>query len=76
MEDKISIIKWIGIADYNQAIKIKPDYAGAYYNRTLAYQIKGKRDFAIADLKRILQITNNANILRIVQKKLQELGVK
>jgi len=37
------------IADYDQAIALKPDYALAYYNRGIAYRQKGDLDHAIAD---------------------------
>ena len=38
------------IADFDQAIQLKPDYADAYYNRGIAYHDKGDYDRAIADL--------------------------
>ncbi len=37
------------IAEYDQAIKLKPDYANAYYNRGVAYMSKGLYDRAIED---------------------------
>ena len=37
------------IEDYNQAIKIKPDYAEAYYNRGLARSELGDKKGAIED---------------------------
>ncbi|MEE8223247.1 MAG: tetratricopeptide repeat protein, partial [Alphaproteobacteria bacterium] len=37
------------IAEYDQAIKLKPDYAKAYYNRGVAYMSKGLYDRAIED---------------------------
>ena len=36
-------------ADYDTAIKLKPDYARAFYNRGRAYAKKGLYDQAIAD---------------------------
>lgn len=64
------------IADYDKAIEIKPDFAEAYYNRALAYQYKGERDRAIADLKHVLRITNDPNLRQRAEKNLRELGVK
>ncbi len=37
------------IADYDQAIRLDPQLAAAYYNRAAAYQDKGDMDRAIAD---------------------------
>jgi tetratricopeptide (TPR) repeat protein len=44
------------IADYNQAIRLDPDYALAYYNRGVAYV--NKRDYARAraDWEKVLQL--------------------
>jgi tetratricopeptide (TPR) repeat protein len=37
------------IDEYTEAIRLKPDYADAYYNRGNAYVGQGKLDKAIAD---------------------------
>ena len=37
------------IEDYTKAIRLKPDYAGAYANRGYAYSRKGDRRRAKAD---------------------------
>ena len=39
----------LAIADYDQAIRLKPGYANAYFNRGIAWLAKGDRDRAIAD---------------------------
>jgi len=44
------------IADYDQAIALKPDYALAYYNRGIAYRQKGDLDHAIADYDRAIAL--------------------
>ena len=44
------------IADYNQAIKIKPDYALAYNNRGNAKYNLGDKQGAIADYNQAIQI--------------------
>jgi tetratricopeptide (TPR) repeat protein len=44
------------IADYNQAIRLKPDYAEAYNNRGYAYYWKNEGAKAIADYSRALEL--------------------
>ena len=40
------------IEDYNQAIKLKPDHAGAYYNRGIANKVLGNNAEAKADMNK------------------------
>ncbi|MFZ1109035.1 MAG: tetratricopeptide repeat protein [Rhodomicrobium sp.] len=44
------------ISDYNQAIRLKPDYADAYNNRGNAYRAKGDNDRAIADYDQAIRL--------------------
>ena len=44
------------LADYNKALEIKPDNAGAYVNRGLAYANQGELDQAIADFSKALDL--------------------
>ena len=44
------------IANYDQALQLKPDWAEAYNNRGLAYYNKGDYDDAIADYDQALQL--------------------
>ena len=37
------------IADYGEAIRLRPNYAFAYHNRGIAYQAMGKHSLAIVD---------------------------
>ena len=43
------------IADFDQAIQLKPDFADAYFNRGLAYADKGDYDQAIANFGQAIQ---------------------
>ena len=47
------------IADYNQAIKLKPDYADAYYNRGLAKYNLGDNQGAIVDYNQAIKLNPN-----------------
>ena len=45
--------KWDkAIEDYNRAIKLKPDHAGAYYNRGIANKVLGNNAKAKADMNK------------------------
>lgn len=44
------------IADFDQAIKLKPDYARAYNNRGIAKGKKGDLDGAIADFSKAIKL--------------------
>ncbi len=44
------------IADFTQALKLKPDSAEAYHQRGLAYGDKGQYDQAIADITKALKL--------------------
>lgn len=58
------------IADYDQAIKLDPQFAAAYYNRGLAHEDKGSRNLAIADLKRAIGLGH-----QLAGEELRKLGV-
>jgi Tfp pilus assembly protein PilF len=44
------------IADYDEAIKLNPNYAIAYNNRGVAYEKKGDKEKAISDYREALKI--------------------
>jgi cytochrome c-type biogenesis protein CcmH/NrfG len=44
------------IADYNTAIRLKPDYAEAYNDRGFAYYLRGDAERAIADYTRAIAL--------------------
>jgi tetratricopeptide (TPR) repeat protein len=46
----------LAIADYTEAIRLKPDYATAYANRGTCYQFKYDLDRAIADFTEALRL--------------------
>ena len=47
------------IADYTQAIRLKPDYADAYFNRGIAKYALGDKQGAIADLKQATSLNKS-----------------
>jgi tetratricopeptide (TPR) repeat protein len=47
------------IADYNQAVRLDPDYAYAYNNRGKAWNRKKEYDRAIADLNQAIRLDPN-----------------
>ena len=44
------------IADYNQAIRLKPDLAEAYHNRGLIRQARGEKQEALADFHKAAEL--------------------
>jgi tetratricopeptide (TPR) repeat protein len=47
------------IADYDQALRLKPDYAAAYANRAWAYFKTGKAAQGLPDVERALELDPN-----------------
>ena len=47
------------IDDFNRAIQLKSDYADAYYNRGVAYEVKGEVDRAVEDYTKTIQLNPN-----------------
>src|SRR6185436_14216643 len=47
------------IAEYNTAIRLKPDYAEAYNDRGFAYYLRGDAERAIADYTRAIALRPN-----------------
>ena len=53
------------IGHYTEALKLKPDLLGAYYNRGVVHSIKGDIDQAIEDLNKAVELNpEDANIYR------------
>ena len=48
------------IANYDAAIRLKPDYAGAYRNRAMAERASGKPAAAVADENKAKRLSNKA----------------
>ena len=48
------------IADLDQAIRLKPDFADAYFSRGLAYSDKGDYDRAITDFDQAIRLKPDA----------------
>jgi tetratricopeptide (TPR) repeat protein len=50
------------IRDYDQAIRVKPDFVGAFHDRALAYATKGQLDQTIGDLNQAIQLKSDYKI--------------
>ena len=46
----------LALADFDRALAIDPELAGAYADRGRAYELKGDRDQAIADYRKALSL--------------------
>ncbi len=49
----------LALADYNKAILLNPNLAGAYYNRGVLYRLQEKYDLALADWNKAIKINPN-----------------
>ncbi|MCE2668558.1 MAG: tetratricopeptide repeat protein [Microcystis sp. 49638_E5] len=49
----------LALADYNKAILLNPNLAGAYYNRGVLYRLQEKYDLALADWNKAIEINPN-----------------
>ena len=58
------------IVDYEKAIRLKPDYAKAYFNRGLSKVSQDKSLEAIQDLQTALNLATNADDI-ILKKKIE-----
>ncbi|MBE9260634.1 tetratricopeptide repeat protein [Dolichospermum sp. LEGE 00246] len=69
--------KQAAIADYNQAIKINPNYAHAYYNRGNAHYLLENNQAAISDYQQAVKLYQqqggNEDLLRKAQDRIREL---
>ena len=61
------------IEDYSQAIALQPDDAEAYYTRGVAYEDKGEKVKAAVDLSKVLDLSNDPEMRKEVQEKLEEM---
>ena len=61
------------ITDYNEAIRLKPDHAGAYSNRGNAKAVVGLKDEAQKDFEIGLELARNANNVNMVAQVEQSL---
>ncbi len=65
----------LALDDYNKAIELNPNHAGAYYNRGLLYSDQKKYDLALSDYDKAIEINHNyaeAYVNRGVLYRLQE----
>ncbi|HNG93113.1 MAG TPA: tetratricopeptide repeat protein, partial [Acidobacteriota bacterium] len=65
------------IADYDEAINIKPFYFQAFYERGEAYLARGQKEEAIADFKKVLMFApRNDSFYKEAEKQLKKLKAK
>jgi len=62
------------IEEYNEAIRLNPEYAEAYNNRGLAYKEQGKKAEAIADFEKFITLTTNPQWIEMARQQIEELS--
>ena len=65
-----------GIQDFNEAIRIEPDWGDPYYSRGVAYAELGKKTEAIADFEKFLSLNDidNTDWIPMARQKIEELS--
>ena len=64
------------LSSYDAAIERGPEEALAYHARALTYVHLERPEEAIVDLRRVLELTQNPNLVASAQAQLRELGVE
>lgn len=65
--------KQLAVADYTQAIKLKPNFVDAYKNRGQTYAILGKKVVAIADLQKAADIYSQKKMMSAYQQQINQI---
>ncbi len=61
------------IADFDEAIELKPDLAAAYYWRGLAHELRGEKKEAIKDFEWFLDLSEDEDWRKEAEEQLREL---
>ena len=64
------------IADYDKAIELKPEYAGAYYNRGIYFEMKGDFSNALDNFSKGLVFAkqqSDDDLVTKIENKIKEL---
>jgi tetratricopeptide (TPR) repeat protein len=59
--------------DYSKAIELEPNYALAYYNRGIVYYNMGQADLAIVDLKKTIELSDDADLTAAARERIAEI---
>ncbi|WP_445299662.1 tetratricopeptide repeat protein, partial [Microcoleus sp. B3-D3] len=54
------------------ALKLNPKYAEAFYNRGIAYELKGDKVKAIESYRQALAVAQDPQVKELAQRKLKE----
>ncbi|MFQ5996345.1 MAG: tetratricopeptide repeat protein [Dehalococcoidales bacterium] len=64
------------IEEYDEAIRLDPEYAVAYGNRAFAYKRQGNKAKAIADFEKFITLTSDPRLIQIAKQQIKELATK
>ena len=62
------------IEDYDQAIRLNPECAEAYYGRGFIYKEQGKKDEAIVDFEKFITLADNPQWIEEAKQHIEELS--
>ena len=61
------------IEEYDKAIRLNPEHAGAYFNRGIAYRELGRKTEAVADFEKLITLTDDAQQVEMARQQIEEL---
>lgn len=62
------------IAEYDEAIRVNPEFAESYYNHGFAYQLQGKKAQAIADFEKYITVVDNPELVQRARQQIERLS--
>ena len=63
----------MAIADCNKAIDLDPNLIVAYINRGWAHYKKGRKNEAIADLEKLITLSDDPEAIEVIEQQIEEL---
>ena len=67
-------LDWAAVDEYTAAIGLDSAHAASYLGRGQLLMMQGKRDEAIADFHKVVELADNPEMVKTAQARLDQLG--